>query len=249
MLDTIGREIRAIASILNENQGVLTLAIFIATLLMGWVSGIFSSLRMKPKLTASLIEGPTFSCTYPTGNIYNGYEAHRTGIALYLNISNLGSAPTDISAIEVGYHWSLKPTSIAWIRYRIGWFWLKSQSVSLADFQARIGESIKVYPFLTQRNSMSPSLAKTYLRVGELTNGVVYFEQHESWGGCFPLPSSGRTKIKLRLVDAHGNSFMSHHAIPVVTLDQAQKYNPRFGETLVALDKSLIVACASTARR
>lgn len=239
MLHPIGIEIRTITNILNENQGVLTLVIFIATLLIGWLSGIFSSLRMKPKLIASLIEGPTFSCTYPTGNIHNGHDAHRTGIALYLNISNLGSAPSNISGVEVGYHWSLKPTSIAWIRYGIGWFWLKNQSVALSDFQARIGESIKVYPFLTQRNSKSPSLAKTYLRVGESINGVVYFEQNESWGGCFPLLSGGRTKIKLRLFDAHGNIFISHHTILVVTLDQALKYNPRFGETLMELDKNL----------
>jgi len=216
---------------MNTNQGVLTFLVFIVTMTFGWISGIFSALRQQPKLSVSLIDGPTFSCTFPTGRKHGDYEVHQTGIALYLHISNYGSAPTGIAAVELGYHWHLKPFSHNWLKYRMGWFWLVNQSVVLTDFQVAIGDSIKVFPFLTQLNHLSRSRPKTYLRIGEATNGVVYFEQQASWGGCFPSPSHGFTKIKLRLRDSHGRQYVSKHKIPVKNLDDAFKYNLRFGET------------------
>lgn len=216
---------------MNANQGVLTFLIFLVTVLLGWVSGIFSALRRRPKLKVSLIDGPTFSCTYNTGAEHNGFDAHRTGIALYLHVTNYGSAPTSITAVEIGYHWHLRPVSKSWWKYRVGWFWLTQQSVALVDFQAAIGRSTKVYPFLTQINHLSDARPKTYLRIGEATNGVVYFEQQESWGGCFPTPKHGHTTIKVRLRDAHGRQHTSKHRIPIIERVDALKYNPRFGET------------------
>lgn len=216
---------------LNSNTGVLALSIFIATLVFGWTSGIFTALMRKPRFTVRLIDGPTFSCTFTTGRKHGEFDEHQTGIALYLDLSNVGSAPSSISSIEIGYHWHVRPFSKVWLKYRIGWFWLTNQSVSLVDFQAAIGESIKVYPFLTQTNQLASIEAKTYLRIGESTNGVVYFEQRGSWGGCFPTSSNGFTKIKLRIRDAHGRCYISKHRIPVMTFEEAKKFNPRFGET------------------
>lgn len=223
--------IKKLAGWLNANQGILTSIIFVSTMIFGWVSGIFAALRRRPQLKVRLIDGPTFSCTFFTGSKDGDFDVHRTGVALYLQISNSGNAPASIDAIEVGYHWHLRPFSINWLKYRVGWFWLVNQSVALADFQVKIGESTKVFPFMTQINNLSSARPSTYLRVGESTNGVVYFEQSESWGGCFPSASHGFTKIKLRLRDAHGNRYDSKHEIQVVTLDEARKYNPRFGET------------------
>ena len=48
----------------NDNQGVVSLSIFVATLVLGWVSGVFSALRRKLKFRLSLIAGPTFC--YPS---------------------------------------------------------------------------------------------------------------------------------------------------------------------------------------
>ena len=216
---------------MNANQGVLTFLIFSATVILGWASGIFSALRRRPKLSVDLIDGPTFSCTFLTGEQIEGKDVHRTGVALYLNIKNRGSAPTSITAVHVGYHWPLHPLSKLWWKYRVGWFWLTEQSVALEDFQVSIGRSTKVFPFLTQINHLSAARPKTYLRIGEATNGVVYFEQEDSWGGCFPLSKGGYTQIRLRLSDAHGRQYTTKHKIPVVTLSEALKYNPRFGET------------------
>lgn len=224
-----------LAKWLNDNQGVVGLAIFIATVGFGWLSGIFSALRRKPKFKVSLIEGPTFCCTYPTGNINEGFDAHRTGIALYLRIANIGSASSSVENISVGYHWHLRPFSSLWLRFTVGWFWLTDQTAALADFQVKIGENIKVYPFLTQKNSLSRSNATTFLDVGRSTNGVVYFEQSESWGGCFPSSRNGKVRIKVRVRDVFGRNHTMAFSVPLLALEEARKYNPSFGKTLVEL--------------
>ena len=160
---------------------------------------------------------------------------HRTGVALYLTIANVGTAPSSIEDISVGYHWHLRPLSVAWLKYTIGWFWLHQQTAALADFQAMIGGNIKVYPFLTQRSFFSDSKAETYLDVGRSTNGVVYFEQSDSWGGCFPSVRNGTVLLKVRIQDVFGRSHRATFRVPSVALDEARKYNPSFGKTLAEL--------------
>jgi len=176
---------------LNNNTGVLALMIFFTTIILGWVSGIFSALRRKPKFKVTLIDGPTFSCTYPTGEVKKKFEVHRTGIALYLSIINIGSSPSSINDVSVAYHWNIQPFSFLWFKYSLGWFWLDKQATALDDFQYHIGESIKFYPFLFQSSYLAPNKVETYLKVGQATNGVVYFEQADSWGGCFPKEKVG----------------------------------------------------------
>lgn len=215
----------------NENQGVVSLAIFIVTIAFGWVSGIFSALRRKPKFRLSLIDGPTFCCTFPIGKVHGDYEAHRTGIALYLAIVNVGSAASNIENVSVGYHWHLQPFSFRWLRYSIGWFWLRNQAVALSDFQVAIGDKIKVFPFLTQRSTLLLGNTTTYLQVGQSTAGVVYFEQPDSWGGCFPSPRNGSVPIKVCVEDVFGKKHTAKFRIPSVPMKYARMYNPSFGTT------------------
>nr|WP_278357623.1 hypothetical protein [Acinetobacter lwoffii] len=165
---------------LNDNQGVVSLAIFILTLLLGWVSGIFSALRKRPKFKIGTIDGPTFCCTYNTGNTFNGHDAHITAFAIYLKIANIGSASSSIEKIQIGYHWDIEPISLNWLKYRLGWFWLKNEIVMLEDFRVEIGDHLKVYPFLTQKNYLSPIQVDKFLEVGKSNSGIVYFEQPES---------------------------------------------------------------------
>ena len=220
---------------LNANQGVLGLVIFFATVLFGWASGIFSALRRKPKFRIRTIEGPTFACTYGTGAKHGEYDVHRTGIALYLHIANVGSAPASIEEIAIGYHWAIKPFGRLWWQFRIGWFWLTNQAVALQDFQAEIGENIKFYPFLVQKSALSGYSAETYLEVGRSTNGVVYFEQADSYGACFPVAVNRKARIKIRITDSFGRRHTSKVTIPRFSLEEAKRYNPSFGLTFVRI--------------
>ena len=163
------------------------------------------------------------------------HEAHRTGIALYLAVTNTGSAASSIGNISIGYHWHIQPFSFAWLKYSVGWFWLHDQIASLTDFHGNIGENIKVFPFLTQKNHLAPVDAKTYLQAGQSTNGVVYFEQSDSWGGCFPFPRKSGVPIKVVIEDAFGKKHCAKFKIPSVSMECARKYNPSFGKTLAEL--------------
>ena len=62
-----------------------------------------------------------------------------------------------------------------WLKYRIGWFWIIEQTTALMDFQAKIGENLKIYPFLMQKGFLSGDSSETFLDVGRSTSGVVYF--------------------------------------------------------------------------
>jgi hypothetical protein len=220
---------------INDNQGVVSVAIFLITITLGWASGIFSALRRRPKFKLSLFDGPTFCCTYPIGKKHGEFECHRTGIALYLVVANVGSSASSTESVAVGYHWGLRPFCVQWIRYSIGWFWLETQSAALADFQVHIGENIKVYPFLTQKNFLMDAKHDTYLEVGHSTNGVAYFEQTDSWGGCFAISRNGRVRIKVSVCDVFGNKHTAKFSVPSVSLEDARKYNPAFGKTLAEL--------------
>ncbi|API59457.1 hypothetical protein BSL82_09155 [Tardibacter chloracetimidivorans] len=228
-------QIAAAIEWINANQGVVSIAIFVITLLLGWVSGIFGALRRKPRFRTRLIEGPTFCCTYLTGAKHGQFDVHRSAFALYLHVSNVGSASSSIDAVQVGYHWGLSPFSFEWLRYRLGWFWLTNQAVVIEDFQVKIGENLKFYPFLFQRSTLSGVSSETFLEVGQSTNGVVYFEQDDSWGGCFPSAEAGMVRVKVRLIDTFGGRHTKTFYIPAVSPEEARKYNPSFGLTLAHL--------------
>jgi hypothetical protein len=183
----------------NDNQGVVSLLIFLATICIAWITGLFSAMRRRPKLRLTLLEGPTLCSTFLTGNKHNGFDAHQTGIALYLKISNVGSAPTSIEAIKLGYRWHLRPWTLYWFRYRVLWFWLQNPAIAIEDFQVAIGENIKFYPFLLQRSAISGEAADNYLRVGQSMNGVIYFEQPESWEVFFHRQKMDELKYELLL--------------------------------------------------
>lgn len=225
----------AAAKWLNENRGVVGLALFIATLAFGWLSGIFAALRRRPKFKLRLIPGPTFCCTYSTGEVHKDYPVHRTAFALYLSVANVGSAASSIESVAVGYHCHLRPVSWQWVRFTLGWLWLRDQTAATHDFQAKIGENVKIYPFLTQSSILSAKTTRAFLLPGESTNGVVYFEQSDSWGGFFPLPGPKGVRIKVELRDTFGGSHFAKFKVDAVSLEHARSYNPSFGKTLAEL--------------
>ena len=212
----------------NANEGFLTLALFVLTLLLGWVTGIFGALRNRPSLKIAVLPGPTFVCTFPTGRKHQGHGTHRTAFCVYLTVTNRGSAPTDLVGPRLGYH-NYTP------RFTWFWCWLEHQTVALSDFRVGIGDSLKVYPFLCQVNQLLPRAPTTYVRVGERAIGVVYFEQSEAWGGWLPRVVNDHTTVKIQIADSYGRRHSRVVRIPVVPLEEARRYNPSFGSTHEAL--------------
>lgn len=231
MMDYIQRYIKWA----NDNQGAITVAVFGATIFLGWISGIFRALRNKPEFRIEVLDGPTFCSTFATGKKYEGYDTHRTGIAVYLNVANIGSAPASIEKVSLGYKWHLNKFNWLWLRYRLFWFWMRDPITSLDDFKYDFGDRIKVYPFLLQYTTGIMREPNAYLLVGQSTNGIVYFEQKDSWGGCFPSPKNGETKVKLRIRDSFGGTHSKIARIPIVSLEEAKKYCSVFGQTFEML--------------
>jgi hypothetical protein len=214
----------------NTNSGFLSLIIFVITILFGWLSGIFGSLRRRPKFKVEVIEGPSLCCTLNTGRKYNGHDTHRTVISLYLSITNIGTAASQIMDIHVGYHnFSFK--------YTFKWFWLKQRTNSLVDFRINIGDHIKYYPFLTQVSSISGRPTDTFLEAGKSAVGMEYFEQSEAWGGYRPRISNNRVRLKIVTVDIYNRHHSVIAFVPNVDLEEARKFNPEFGNTFESLNK------------
>lgn len=220
----------------NQNAGFISVLLFIATLLFGWFSGLFKSVIRKPKFKIHLLPGPSFVTTFNLDKKHEGYEVHKTALALYVRITNIGNAPASIQSISVAYHWNITTLNLLWVRYRLFWFWLTQQAVIMEDFSYSFGENVKIYPFLFQKSCLLPSASDNlYLKEGQNTNGVVYFEQDESYGGCFPYPKKKQTKIKVAIIDSYGRKHIKKFLIPIVPFDEAKKYNPSLGKTFFHL--------------
>lgn len=213
----------------NQNAGFVTLLIFIVTLILGWLSGIFRALRQRPRFNIHILNGPSFCCTFETGEEHQREKVYRTAIALYLKVSNTGSAPSAISNVLVGYH-------NYDIRYIFRWYWVE-QTAAFSNFTQQITGGIRTFPFLLQRavnvtGEDSQSSPKTYLEIGEVLYGVVYFEQLKAWGGFRPRVKNGQVKVKVRLLDAFGRKHHTVHNIPVVSLEAAREMSPAFGTSI-----------------
>ena len=214
----------------NKNSGFLGFLIFATTVLLGWISGIFSALRKKPKLEIEILGGPTFCASFDTGRVFEGNLTHRTAIAAYIAITNVGTAPTDIKAIHIGYKSQSQKNPFKW-------FWLKEITVAKSDFTMKLGDDLKVFPFLIQRNQIKENHIDTYLHEGKRCNGVIYFEQDECWGNFLPKVKNNKMVIKVRIFDVYGKSYSATSIINKVTLDAAKKVCETFGETRESLVK------------
>lgn len=219
----------------NNNDGFISIVVFFASILLAWVTGIFRSLIKKPKFKIRILVGPTLCSTFTIGKKFNDHDIHRTAISIYIGLANVGSAPASIEKVWVGYHWHLKPISWLWFRYKFFWYWLKDPITTMSDFHYDFGKQVKVYPSLLQGTYMTGNKPETYLEVGKSVNGVVYFEQDDSWGGCFPTMKNNMVQLRVVVLDTFGRKYKKTFWAPFVTLEEAQKYNPAFGATFAIL--------------
>jgi hypothetical protein len=216
----------------NHNAGFLALILFVFTLILGWFSGIFRTLRHKPKFKLNISEVPTFISTFETIKEFKGSKTHRTAAVVYLTVTNIGTAPAQIISVDLGYHnYSFKYTFL--------WDWIHG-TPAIGDFGHTIGENLRIFPFLFQKNSHSLTHGVTYLQSGQDAKGIVYFEQPESWGGFKPRIKNNKTKIRILVKDSFGNKYTKNFHINVVDLEYAKKFNSNFGTTLSLMEENPI---------
>lgn len=214
----------------NENSGFLSLVLFLATILYGWLSGLFSSLIKKPKLKVRFIPKVCFYSTFYVNEKYEPkkgevYDVHKTGFVIYTSISNIGNIPTAIDKIYIGYK---KNKNFALFE-RNRYIWL-AQWHSFTPFKTKMkNDSDLVYPTLRIKNFPTDN-TNDYLRTGESITGTAYFEQVKAWGNFSPLPNEDKsTDIKFKIVDVYGNKFVFDYKLKYVELEKARELNEHFG--------------------
>lgn len=216
----------------NDNSGFLSLIIFVVTILLGWISGLFSSLIKRPKLKVRFIEKASFYCFFGTGNQYfhpelkENFELHQTGFAVYMSIANVGNMPTSIDKIYIGYY--RNSTKRKLFDKQINWL---AQWHTFDNFKFEYQNTIILIPPLRVRTEFFMDKHDDSLEIGKSVVGVAYFEQEEAWGNYNPktIDSEGKIKIIIRIRDVYGKKYNFKTTLKPKTLDEARKINSTFG--------------------
>ena len=218
----------------NSNQGFIALSTFLAAALFGWVSGIFNRLRFTPRIVAKLLAGPNFFCIILTDKQDKDISVYRIAISAYLKIFNMGNAPTSLSRIEIGI-----PLQSGDGKVHTKWLRL---TITLSGFKYSIGDKDKIYPLLFQVDNRAKKSGKTYLRPGETTNGIAYFEEEYKIFGRSntELVQTDRMEVKafIRISDGYGNEHRSTISIPITDIETARECCSNFGKTLDDYEES-----------
>jgi hypothetical protein len=212
----------------NDNSGFLGLLIFIFSLLLGWITGLFNYFIKKPKFKIRIIEGATFGSIIELNKTFQDLPVNKTAIAVYLEITNIGNAPSSIGLIELGY--LLSDFRPKWLTSR-NWI---PETFSKADFSLKFNDSniVKGFPNLKQAN-MSSENTDTYLEIGKSANGMVYFEQNESYGNFMPRLNndSETTDLIIKVRDAFDRIHKKRFTLKIVDPTISLQFNPYFGQT------------------
>ena len=212
----------------NKNSGFLGLLIFVLTLLISWISGLFKHIKKRPKFKIRIIENATFGCIIDLNKTHKDLPVNKTAFAIYIEVTNVGNAPSSIGKINLGYLLSdMKP------KWRTSRNWIV-ETFSKSDFRVEFNDSEKArgFPFLKQANEFQGKV-DTYLEVGKSANGIVYFEQSEAFGSWMPRLNKDlkTTDLIIKIEDAFGKIHKKKFTIELVDPNYSLKFSPYFGQT------------------
>jgi len=223
---------------MNKNSGFLSFLLFIAAIIIGWISGLFKSLVKKPKFKVRVVDKMTFYTIYPTGKQYKPphldetLDLYKIAFAIYMEVSNIGSAPSTLGKVRVGYF----PNNVKRHRFpKRNWI---PQTSCLGDFSIPTKDGkCMVLNHLFQRTALMPLNTDSYLEVGKSIIGVGYFEQADSWGNFHPREEpDGLYDLKIEISDMWGKRHFHKTRIKKISLEDALRYNPKFGQTFELID-------------
>ena len=217
-----------VAVILSQNQHI-TLSIYFGSfsvvflLIALVVHHSENKIGIKPDLIIELIPTPSFCSSFDSDLPNESVNIHRTAIILYIKITNVGNAPTEIGKIHVGYQ-----------SMENDWHWLCEETTLLDDFVMSMGEKVKVFPFLKQKNYLMDNDINTFLNPGQSRSGIVYFEQKASSCNLYPkIGEDFKVKIQIRVHDTKGQKWSTEQNITKVMIEAARDHCPHFGKTLL----------------
>ena len=205
----------------NNNSGWASILVFSLSIVLSTSVWVVKKLLSKPRLRLEDLKEPTFCSSFDAPGEIGG--SHRTAFLIYLKITNIGRAPTQVGDIHLGYRSTENADGES---FR----WLLKETPMLEDFKLPMNDTeVKVFPFLKQRSSSINSETKTYLYPGEYVNGLVYFEQAPSKGLDYPYMDPDYLVItKIRVHDPTNNYWEIEVPIHKIEIDVIRKINPRF---------------------
>lgn len=236
-MDNITEKAIAIIDLANKNSGFVTVVVFIASLLIAWISGAYSYINKTPFFKIKAID----KCTFGSIVKNNLDEAiHKTAFVFYLEITNKGKAASTFKEIKLGYVKRGK-SKLNWIQYFFVKFYgrefKKMMWINNVIIKNSFGiplpnnEDSQFIPYLLQGNTDFYQKNDTYLEVGKISSGVVYFEQEESFGNYQPNIINGKTAIYIKIKDAFDNYHVNRFNIEMIDFTEALKFNSNFGQT------------------
>lgn len=220
-------KIKYIIDLANDNPSVVSILIFILTLLIGWSTGIFRALMNKPKLKATIIDKCTFYAINYIDKEVDGMPVYHFAFCIYLRVNNIGYAPTDIVDARLQYQRNDYNK-----KRKRGKNWIKGL-LNKGNFELDMGHGkVARIPYLKQKDPVLGQ-SDTYLEVGKSTNGILYFEEEQSYGNFYPRPNNDKksTDVVIELIDSFGEKYKSKHTIQQITYKDALSINEFFAKT------------------
>ena len=194
MIEDLIKVIEELIKWTNSNSGFLSLLLFIATLLIGLVSGLYSSLTSRSKIKVEILKRPAVCMVEKIEKTHS-----RASFGVYLKIVNIGYSPVDIDSVFL----SFQTQSKAWSEK------LSSTVCKSEFFEVLDGNKLKILPFLMQMSPNAVADNSSYLNRGQQKNGIVYFESEPMIDSELPFHNQEfKIKIKLFLKDTLGKSYL-----------------------------------------
>lgn len=213
----------------NLNSGFLSVILFGATVIYGWLSGLFGSLIKKPKLKIRFIDKLSFFSMYLTGENWKHpdskleYELHKTGFVAYMSFANVGNMATSIDKIYIGYYLN-KPGFFKKINWLAQWHTIEPFLIPIID-----DKYIYVKALRTRSHQFDDS-NKDYIDVGASVIGVSYFEQQTAYGNFSPLMNKDNTTtVTIKILDVYGKKYLFKTKLRSIDIADARTYNRNFG--------------------
>ena len=218
----------------NENSGFISVILFVLTIIIAWLSGVFKYFSNNPIFKIEILNKCTFGSSIEIKNLY------KTAYVTYLQITNVGKASSTIKEINLGYLKSGKLNYLEYIllksRFRkylhkISWI---DNIICKEKFSVVLpcNNYAITYPFLIQSNINNPIDNHKYLEVGKITSGIVYFEQENFETSPNPHSIDKACTIYIQIKDSFNNIFIERFEIDMIDYKEAIKYNPKFAQTL-----------------
>ena len=145
-----------------------------------------------------------------------------------MSIANIGSKPTSIDNISLGYYKNNSKPRF-W-KKKIHWL---NQAHPIEDFGIELanGEHLIISNLRIWNKSYNQP-KEDLLQVGSSVIGAAYFEQQKAWGNLNPKAlKDDKIRVKIMIKDIYGKTYTVKTTLKQISIEEAREFNPQFGNS------------------